>query len=406
MRINGRRREGFALAVALGAIVVIGTLIAGAFWTSMQHYRSTRNSLSQERALNAAEYGQNWVLANWNSGTAKAMGLGDNVDYSPTVPGGLGTADVRMTRLNQNVYWVVSEGRSGAGEGALLEARARTNLILRLDTPNMFIKGAVTAAGPVQASGNTDIIGNDANPPGWSNCPAAGPAKPTVVTDNAADVTATGGCSGQSCMYTTAPATKVAVDAKAGLASTYDNFGGMSWASLTAMAQTLYPSKVFTPGATWSINQTTVFPSAVGATCTENLPTNWGEPLRGVGAVTACEDYFPIIWIKGATTTTTISGTARGQGIMLVEGNLSMQGQAEFRGIVLVKGAFTLAGTGPGGTDGAKIIGAVMLASPTASSSIAGNSIMQYSSCAINEVLGQLNPPPVPVATRAWGDMF
>jgi hypothetical protein len=172
------------------------------------------------------------------------------------------------------------------------------------------------------------------------------------------------------------------------------------------MAQTLYPSKVFTPGATWSINQTAVFPSAVGATCTKTLATNWGEPYRGVGAVTACENYFPIVWIKGATSTTTLSGTARGQGILLVEGNLAMQGQAVWNGIVLVKGAFSLAGTGPGGTTGAKVTGAVMLASPTATSTIAGNSIMQYSSCAINEVLSQLDPPPVPVATRAWGDMF
>ena len=407
MRIADRNREGFALAVALGAIVVIGTLIAGAFWTSMQHYRSTRNSLAKERALNAAEYGQSWVLANWNSGTVKAMALGESVDYAPTVPDDLGEVDVRMTRLNQTTYWVVADGRSGEGEGALLEARARTNLILRLDSPNMFIKGAVTAAGPVQLSGNTDIIGNDANPAGWDNCPAPGPAKPGVVTDNMADISPSGTCSGASCVYTTSPAQKIAVDPKAGLAETYTEFGGMSWNTLTATAQTLYPSKVFTPGATWTINHTTMFPTGAGSVCTTNLATNWGEPLRGVGAVAACEDYFPIVWIKGATTTTTINGTARGQGIMLVEGNLSMAGQAQWNGIILVKGTFSLTGTGPGGTDGAKVIGAVMLAKQTgATSQIAGNSIAQYSSCAINEVLAQLEPPPVPVATRAWGDMF
>jgi hypothetical protein len=83
-----------------------------------------------------------------------------------------------------------------------------------------------------------------------------------------------------------------------------------------------------------------------------------------------------------------------------------MQGTAEFRGIVLVKGAFTLTGTGPGGTEGAKIMGAVMLASPTATSQISGNSVAQYSSCAIAQVLSQLNPPPIPVEARAWGDMY
>ena len=400
---GAHRRDGFALVVALGAIVVIGTLIAGAFWSSMQHYRSTRNSISQERALNAAEFGQSWVLANWSSTTAKTLGMGDNVVYTPALPAGLGTADVRMTRLNMTTYWVVSEGRSGVGEGSLLQARARTNLILRLDSPNMFIKGAITAAGPVQAGGNTDIYGNDANPAGWDQCPATGPSKPAIVTDNAGDVSTTGGCAGGACLITTA--NKVGVDPKAGLADTYTNFGGLTWDSLTARAQTQYPNTVYNPGATWAINQTAVFPSAVGMACLE-VATNWGEPKRGVGAVTGCETFFPIIWIKGATTTTTISGTARGQGILLVDGNLSMQGQAEFRGIVLVKGAFTLTGTGPGGTDGAKVIGAVMLASPTATSQIAGNSVAQYSSCAIAQVMAQLNPPPVPVVARSWGDMY
>src|SRR5687768_4723059 len=188
---GARRRDGFALVVALGAIVVIGALIAGAFWSSMQHYRSTRNSISQERALNAAEFGQSWVLANWSSATAKTLGMGDNVVYTPALPAGLGTADVRMTRLNMSTYWVVSEGKSGVGEGSLLQARARTNLILRLDSPNMFIKGAITAAGPVQAGGNTDIYGNDSNPAGWSQCPATGPSKPAIVTDNAAEVSTT-----------------------------------------------------------------------------------------------------------------------------------------------------------------------------------------------------------------------
>jgi hypothetical protein len=403
MRTVGHRREGFALAVSLAAIVVIGALIAGAFWSSMQHYRATRNTLAQERALNSAEYGQTWVLANWNPTTAKKMKMGDTVAFTPTVPGGIGSADVRMTRLNQNTYWVVSEGKSGAGEGALLQSRARTNLILRLDSPNMFIKGAVTAAGPVQATGNTDIYGNDASPAGWSNCPAPGAPKPAIVSDNTGDISTTGGCSGGSCLYT--DTTKVLQDAKAGLASTYTNFGGLTWDSLTARAVTHFPNTVFTPGATWNINQSQIFPSATGGTCNK-VTTNWGEPLRGVGAVTACEDFFPIIWIKGATTTTTISGSARGQGILLVEGNLAMQGQAEFRGIILVKGAFNLAGTGPGGTEGAKVVGAVMLASPTASSQISGNSVVQYSSCAINEVMSQLNPPPFPVVERSWGDMY
>ena len=405
MRDPHRHREGFALAVSLGAIVVIGALIAGAFWTSMQHYRTTRNSISQERALNAAEYGQNWVLANFSTATAKKMAMGDTVSFAPTVPGGLATVDVRMTRLNMTTYWVVSEGKSGAGTGAVLQSRARTNLILRIDSPNMFVKGAITAAGELSGSGSPDIIGNDVNPAGWGNCPAAGAAKPAVVGDVAADITSAGTCSGYSCFYS--DTVKVGTDPQAGLAETYTNYGGLNWDSLTTRAQTYYPSKVYSWGASTTLNHTGVFPSAVGSSCSTTLVTNWGEPLRGTGTV-ACESYYPIIWIKGSTITTTLEGTARGQGILLVEGNLIMKGQATFAGLVIVKGKFAIEGTGPSNTDGAKVTGAVMLANqdPSITSTVSGNAIVQYSSCALAEVLNQLDPPPIPVASRSWGDMY
>jgi Tfp pilus assembly protein PilX len=57
MSFTSKRREGFALAVAMVAIVVIGALIAGAFFTSTQEYRIGRNSLIDQRAFAAAEAG-------------------------------------------------------------------------------------------------------------------------------------------------------------------------------------------------------------------------------------------------------------------------------------------------------------------------------------------------------------
>src|SRR5690242_10249921 len=55
MQLTSKRREGFALAVAIGAIVVIGALIAGAFFASSQQFRVGRNTLLQTRARTAAE---------------------------------------------------------------------------------------------------------------------------------------------------------------------------------------------------------------------------------------------------------------------------------------------------------------------------------------------------------------
>ena len=398
MRSVIRSREGFALAVSLAAIVVIGALIAGAFWTSMQHYRSTRNSLAHERALNAAEFGQNWVLANWNSAAAKKMLMGDTVSYSPAVPGGVGAAEVRMTRLNMNTYWVVSEGTSGAGEGPLLQSRARTNVILRLDTPNIYLTGALTSAGSYGQSGNAKLYGDDVNPPGWSDCPAPGAAKPTVVNDNPATeiaVTEASNCGGSPCLVTSA-SPKIGTDAKAGLAETYDNFGGMSWDSLTTLAQVKYPSKVFAPGTSLS----GIEPTLTGASCNTSSSTNWGEPTTGT-AYAACRDYYPIIWAKGTPGTDEFRiNNLRGQGIMLVESDLKIVGNFEFTGLVIVKGKAAMQGT----SGNVKITGGMMIAG--SGSSFSGNASVQYSSCALSQVLAQQDPAPVPVASRSWGDMY
>lgn len=406
MRIASRHREGFALAVSLAAIVVIGALIAGAFWSSMQHYRATRNSLSQERALNAAEFGQNWVLANWNGSAAKAMKLGDNVAFTPAVPGGLGTADVRMTRLNQNLFWVVSEGKSGAGQGALLQSRARTNLLLRLDFPNMLINAPVMTAGDWQQTGaSSTISGVDQNPPGWGDCAAAGAAKPAIANDNPASEVQTptgGGCAGEACLFGASP--KIATDPNAGLSSTYNSFGGITWDTLTAWAQANYPSKVYTASGTgWKVPGNPLEPSGTLTTCNTAAADNWGAPIRPNTLYPECEKYYPIIWIKGATATTRIDGNSQGQGILLVEGNLEIAGTAQFNGIIIAKGTVYVTGSGGVG-GGSKVIGAILAGGSGSTST--GNSSITYSSCAINEALAQQNPPPVPVTSRPWGDMY
>ena len=65
MSPSPKRREGFALAVAMVAIVVIGALIAGAFFTSTQEYRIGRNSLVDQRAYTAAEAGVTQPIQGW-----------------------------------------------------------------------------------------------------------------------------------------------------------------------------------------------------------------------------------------------------------------------------------------------------------------------------------------------------
>ena len=70
------RERGMALGVALIAIVLIGTLIAGSFFLSTQDYRTQSNGTFEEQALSAAEFGLSATLNTWNKDTAAAMVTG------------------------------------------------------------------------------------------------------------------------------------------------------------------------------------------------------------------------------------------------------------------------------------------------------------------------------------------
>ena len=62
----GRQRRGFALAMALMAIVVIGAMVAGGYLASLQYYRMGRNSLVEQRAMAATELGLDSAYAMWS----------------------------------------------------------------------------------------------------------------------------------------------------------------------------------------------------------------------------------------------------------------------------------------------------------------------------------------------------
>src|SRR5205823_8983477 len=142
MRVTHRLDErGIALVTALLVVVLVGALIVGVFATSLSDYRIGRNMLFQERALAAAEYGQNDVVRNWNTSWVTAMQPGNVTIQTPSVPGG-GTDTVRLTRLNGSTFWMVSSG--AVGSGVQTQGRRRTGVIVRLNSPSLNVLGAVT----------------------------------------------------------------------------------------------------------------------------------------------------------------------------------------------------------------------------------------------------------------------
>ncbi len=378
MRSFMQRRDGFALAIAMFAIVLIGAMIAGAFFASTQEYRIGRNSITQARAMAAAEAGQSALLTTWEQSWNSTIANGETTDWR-TVPvddGAGSEARVRVTRLDQTTFWVVSEGIAG-GTQQDIGARRRTGAVLRLGLPQINFLGALTTRGTTRIGGSSFINGYDSNPTGWS-CKTPGPPMPGIAIDDPSKIQ-TSGCGDLSCV---AGDPKVEGTPDAGADSTYFKYGAQEWEDLIAMAT------VRLAGGSIKVE-----PVVAGGVCALGN-TNWGDPVRGSGS--PCESYFPIIYSSGSLNINTV----RGQGVLLVEGDLTIQGGFEFFGPVIVKGSLKTTGTG------GHINGAVMAANvDLETNTVLGNAVVNYSSCALATVLSNTSMPKM-ASERAWADLF
>lgn len=385
---NQAHRNGMALATALIAIVLIGGLIAGTFFVTTQEYRVARNSLSAPRALSAAEYGQNMLLNDWQTSWNQSMKTGDTLKrvYSA----GSGTTDtVVMTRLRFNMFWVVSTGRIGFDKSS--DARRRTGLLIRLDTPEMPFPGAFSGAKDINIAGNFSGSGNDSIPAGWTDCPPAGPQKAAVASTSTANVTTSGTCSGQACL-TGSP--KVLADPT--VADSTKVLDG--WADLVSQANI-----VITQATAGNLSGMAPAYNADGS-CNMSLSTNWGDPGRAA-TPGKCEDYFPIIYLKGVTgalgVTTGVNGGV-GQGILLVDGNLWLAGNFNWTGPIIVRGNVQSSGTGNKSVGGIQALNQNCV---SGCNSLSGNSSITYSSCTISKIFSLKSKPTV-AKHHSWADMY
>ena len=121
------QRRGVALITALFGVVVLAVMMSGMYFTSNQEYRGTRNALVEQRGFAVAEYGLNSEISNWD----RARNLQQNfpigsIDSNQVYIAAGDTAWVKVSRLTDNTFWVVSEGRANIGVKAL-EARRQTS---------------------------------------------------------------------------------------------------------------------------------------------------------------------------------------------------------------------------------------------------------------------------------------
>jgi len=379
-----RQRRGFALAMSLMAIVLIGAMVAGGYLAGVQYYLIGRNSLVEQRAMAATELGLDSAYAVWNKTyNTQAAGTMTTLTYRASDNSWVDT--VRMTKLNQLTSLIVSEGYAG-GYSTPLTARRRAAMIVRLNMPNVRQIGALTTRGTVAIGGSTAISGLDTTFSGW-NCPSAGTGVAGVAVPSITNLGYGGRCTAGACV-SGSPA--ISISSAASDTNTYFSYGTLNWAQLVALADKQ-------ASGTYPHVRPSTSNSGGVSTCNTGDNSNWGDPGRAAPAG-VCESYFPVVYAPGDVS---VNGDI-GQGVLLVNGNLNIQGGFTYYGQVIVRGTVKLTGTGN------HIYGGIMAASvldSTSTSALLGNSSIHYSRCALTQVFVS-SATGTRAPQRSWIELF
>lgn len=378
-----RDERGMALAIAIFVLVVVGAMIAGAFFAGTQEQRVGENQRRVQAAFGVAEAGAQERVLTWDPTimNKRPQWPRDSVVIGPNpAPSGTGSYGGYSYKVGPNLWLLDVTGMDRASASGPIAggggARQRVGIIARIAPVDFGIKASLTTQGSVAMSGNATVDGIDQAPPGWASCDPPGPPQ-AGIRDQGGNVTEVGNAN-------VAGNPPVLNDPTVNN-NTFTVFGGATYEQLAARAT------IRLPGGTYRTE-----PAVSGGTCDRNVLTNWGD---GMNPGQPCQDYFPIIHVAGSLTTNGIQG----QGILLVDGDLDVQGSYQFFGITIIQGDLRTSG---GGTEEAHFWGGVLAKNADLSSqNISGKATLNFSSCTILAAL-QATSQISMMRQRGWVALF
>jgi Tfp pilus assembly protein PilX len=368
-----RAREGFALPAALLAMIVIGAIVTGGFYVSSQEHDISLNTEHGAQALHVAQYGIENALATWTNSSI----AGYTAPVTASLWNGsrqVGTYQITVMPLGQRLYALESEGRTVRGSQTAIR---RVGSFVKTTSAAPQYTAAVTVVGALTREGNATITGTD-------QC-LEEPTAPGVLARDQTLIQGITKGSQQNPEYMITGAPAVDQDETISLA-TLSQFGDIGLAELLQMATHYYQGNPATPK---NMEPATTQGPGGEQICDASVNLNWGEPLPG----SVCSNYYPIIHIDSDA----LIEVGRGQGILIVSGDLEVAGNLEFAGVVIVAGKLTMSGTGN------KIAGTVIVQGDgdVGTSGTSGNATIQYDSCKIREAF-ENNLRLRPLASRSW----
>jgi hypothetical protein len=382
-RVSNER--GIALAVAVFALVVIGALVAGVFFAGRLEQQTGQNSMLAVQAGQIAEAGLNDAVAvqvtttSLNALPIAPSGNGSALTNYDGPTGSHMTAARTVKRLSTNLFLLQAVGKRTDGGGNVIAQQTLAQLI-RLNSANVPVNAGLTALGDVKISGGAQVSGIDAIPPAWTgnppvSCPPTGDV--TGIRYNNGTLTA----NGNGAVDGAPPSVK---DLTLTPTQMQNNFNQLK--ALATLTVTSNNPPAMAPAYTGNPQK-----------CDASVESNWGEPTVKTDA---CFDYFPIIYHYGDLK---LQG-GRGQGILLVEGDLTATGGMVFYGPVFVTGVLSTSGNSG---QGAKFYGGVVAGNVALDdlTKLAGGALVNYSSCAIRRALSG-SAQPAAFAERSWIQMY
>jgi len=334
--LNNNERRGFAIPIALLVIAVLTIMVAGGFSLVSAERRSVADQKSQISAFRIAEQGLELFLVRRDSlmknlpGYTKVPGAKDSV----RIPMTGGYADVSLTRLRpvigsqSGLYVVRSKGVEtvGAYAGTPQGVRTVAQYVLWEPAPMQVLAGWTALSG-LQKNGGAGTLG------GIDLCGDSSAVAGVAVPVNP-------GYTGKTVAVGDPPVDTIAPDSVA-----------IDWNAIVNLGL-IEPTMTF-PGSSW--------------------PTALMEAAFADDNST----YYPIIRINGD-----FSLPSSGKGMLIVTGNLVLNGSVGWKGVILVGNDIT--SNGNNAIEGATVSGLnVKLGSYVPSSTANGTKQYNYNSCEV-----------------------
>lgn len=314
-------RAGHALLIAILGLLLLEVVVAGTMAVGASERLLSNARVLQLRARLAAESGVHTTLANWDATRLGALPIGAATGSGSGSLHGF-TWDATVHRLAADMYEVRASGAAGQGAGARASAVAIVSSMPRAALWAQFAAAAALGGLTIPDSLVADGLQAGAVPPGLSaaECPPDALAELAAATANIAmPALVTGPFTVPGSALRASGSPPVLYDPL--LPHVDDDLAGVMLADVRLIADHVVSGTI------------AIAPVSNGATCDTLTATNWGVP----NPTANCGSWLPLVFAPADLHVTSGSG----QGVLVVDGNLTLDPGVEYHGAILATGEVT-----------------------------------------------------------------